>query len=124
MRGKPMSEDDLKQVVIQTAHLYGWLVTHFRVAQTARGWRTPLEGDKGFPDLVLARDGVVLIPELKAQRGRVAPEQVTWGKALGDCYRLWRPSDIPAIVEELKRPRPRTRPPSAEHGPEVRSLPG
>jgi len=99
-----MSEDDLKAVVIQTAQLYGWMVTHFRVAKTARGWRTPVEGNRGFPDLVLARDGVVLIVELKSQKGRVGPGQLEWAAALGSCYRLWRPSDIPMLIEELKRP--------------------
>jgi hypothetical protein len=99
-----MRESDLQTVVIQTAKLYGWRVSHFRAAKTDKGWRTPVEGDKGFPDLCLARDGVVIIPELKSQRGRLSIDQELWGVALGDLYRLWRPSDIPEIIEELKRP--------------------
>lgn len=105
-----MSENDLQTVVIQTAQLYGWKVCHFRPAKTDKGWRTPIEGDKGFPDLVLARDGEVLMPELKSQRGRLTIDQEEWGLHLGDAYRLWRPGDIPEIVEELKRPS--SRPPS------------
>lgn len=104
LRRLRMTERDLQDVVIQTAQLYGWMVTHFRPAKTDRGWRTPLEGDAGFPDLVLARGGEVLIVELKSQRGKVSPMQELWAVALGGHYRLWRPSDIPDLVEELKRP--------------------
>jgi len=100
-----ISEADLQTLVIQTAQLYGWRVSHFRAARTDKGWRTPIEGDKGFPDLILARDGVVLMPELKSQRGRPTIDQELWAEAIGpQLYRLWRPSDIPEILEELKRP--------------------
>lgn len=116
-----MTEDDLKAVVIQTAKLYGWRVTHFRVAKTERGWRTPLEGDAGFPDLVLARDGEVLIVELKSQKGKLRDDQVLWARSIGACYRLWRPSDIPCLVEELKRPSSRR--PSESPDPFAHSLP-
>ena len=97
-----MTEAQFTQRVIDAARLYSWLVTHFRPARTERGWRTPLQGDSGFPDLVLARRGVVLVPELKVGHNKPRPDQVSWGVALGGCYRLWYPEDWPAIVEELR----------------------
>lgn len=52
----------------------------------------------GFPDLVLlnARSGRLIFVELKAQSGRVRPEQETWINALragGHTAELWRPAD-------------------------------
>jgi hypothetical protein len=113
-----MTETDFLQRVIDTARLFGWLVTHFRPAKTAKGWRTPLSGDSGFVDLVLARDGVVIHAELKVGRGRPRSDQACWGVALGDTYRLWYPDDWDDILTEL-----RTRRPSASVGRAARSLP-
>lgn len=97
-----MSEGQLTETVIQLAKFHGWQVTHFRPAWTEQGWRTPLSGHKGFPDLVLARNGVVLIVELKTERGRVTQEQNRWATAIGAEYRLWRPSNLEEIKEELR----------------------
>ncbi len=91
-----MTEAELQECVIATAHLFGWRVAHFRAAQTKHGWRTPVAADgKGFPDLVLVRDRVVFV-ELKAERGRTSPEQLDWLAALANAgaeQYVWRPSD-------------------------------
>lgn len=91
----------LQRQVLQLARLRGWRTTHFRPALTERGWRTPLQGDAGFPDLVLARAGVVLIVELKRDGARPTPEQRAWLEALGHVGRLWTPSDWDEIQEAL-----------------------
>lgn len=102
-----LGEEDFKRRVIETAQTYGWLVAHFRPARTKTGWRTPVEADgAGFPDLVLARDGVVLLAELKSETGRVDVEQQRWIDALGLYARVWRPRDWDAVLRELSRPRP------------------
>jgi len=100
-----LSEEDLQTRILQAATLYGWRAAHFRPARTAKGWRTPMSGDPGFPDLVLARGGVLIVPELKSRRGRTTPDQDLWLEALGDHARLWRPQDWPAIQSELRRTR-------------------
>jgi hypothetical protein len=91
-----MSEAELQECVIATAHLFGWRVAHFRAAQTKHGWRTPVAADgKGFPDCVLVRDRVIFA-ELKAERGRTSPEQLDWLAALANANAeqyVWRPSD-------------------------------
>jgi VRR-NUC domain len=97
-----MTENQLLDTVMQLAKFYHWQVTHFRPAWTESGWRTPLSGHKGFPDLVLARRGIVLIVELKTEKGRVTKEQERWAEAIGDQYRLWRPRDLESIKEELR----------------------
>lgn len=98
-----LSEKDLQQRIIQAAGLYGWRVAHFRPARTAQGWRTPMQGDVGVPDLILARDGRVVLAELKSAHGRTTPDQDLWLEALGDHGRLWRPADWITIHSELLR---------------------
>lgn len=113
-----MTETEFTDRVVQTAKLFGWLVTHFRPAKTAKGWRTAVQGDTGFVDLVMARAGVVIHAELKVGRKRPRPDQISWGHAIGDTYRLWYPDDWDDILAEL-----RTRRPTASADPAARSLP-
>lgn len=100
-----ISEADLLQRTIDTARYSGWLCAHFRPARTARGWRTPMQGDAGLPDLILARRGVVIAAELKSERGRLGPGQREWLDALGEHGRLWRPDSWPEIQELLTEER-------------------
>jgi DNA segregation ATPase FtsK/SpoIIIE-like protein len=88
-----MSEDELQTNIIDMARVFGWRVAHFRAAKTDKGWRTPVQGNKGFPDLVLSRVGVVLLVELKSETGKLSEDQELWAKAIGESYRLWRPHD-------------------------------
>lgn len=100
----PTTEAQFQQQVIDLARLHKWRVAHFRPARTSRGWRTPVAADgSGFPDLVLARNGVVIFAELKSQRGVLSNEQRAWAAQLGIAWRLWRPRDLPDIARELAR---------------------
>ena len=89
-----MDEKTLQDAVIEMARQRGWLVAHFRPAQTETGWRTPVAADgKGFPDLVLVRERVVFA-ELKRVKGKVSPEQGRWLEGLllaGAEICLWTP---------------------------------
>jgi len=96
--------------VVQLAQSNSWLVAHFRPARTAQGWRTAMTGDKGFPDIVAARNGVHVFAELKTDKGRVSPEQKSWlaalafvgnARAANHVY-LWRPKDWDQIVEVFR----------------------
>jgi hypothetical protein len=115
----PQTEAQFQAAVIQYARLRGWLVAHFRPARTSKGWRTPMTGDPGFPDLVMTRRGTrqgeatpldspgrVIFIELKTERGKVSVNQAAWLDALGDCpgveVWLWRPRDWPTIEEVLR----------------------
>lgn len=77
-----MSEAAFQRQVTGLAQLLGWHWAHFRPGRTERGWATPVSGPigAGFPDLVLAN---VL-------------------RQSGAEVRVWRPSDIDAIAEELR----------------------
>lgn len=94
---KHITEDDLLSNVTHAARIHGFLVHHCRAARTADGWRTPVQGNRGFPDLVLAKPGRLILAELKAQRGRLSAEQVVWRGVLDlvpavEVYE-WRPVD-------------------------------
>ena len=108
---RAMSEAELTEHVIAAARQFDWLVHHCRPARTRDGsWRTPIQGDAGFVDLCLARDGRVIFAELKREGKRPDAAQMAWAYALvGEddermvfpsamgnesvSYRVWRPSD-------------------------------
>lgn len=109
-----MAEDQLLTSVVDLATTLGWLVYHARPARTADGWRTALQGHKGFPDLVLVHQDAMILAELKSANGRLSAEQERWRDRLldldqavaGGCvrYRVWRPAhwfsgDIRAELE-------------------------
>jgi len=97
-----MSEDDFQSVVLTAALHHGWLGVHFRRAMQKSGrYSTPVQGKKGSPDLILARDGVVLMAELKTNTGSLRPEQREWRDHLGNAWRLWRPRDWADVLAEL-----------------------
>jgi len=93
-----ISEAELQAAVIDLAHFLGWRVAHFRPALTGGRWSTPVSADgAGFPDLVMARNGEVVVAELKSEKGRISPAQKAWLLALGwsgNCrIFVWRPAD-------------------------------
>jgi hypothetical protein len=103
MTGRPpLSEAAFQQRVMEAARRAGWLCCHFRPAKTQRGnWITPMAGDKGFPDLALAKDGRVILAELKSDKGKPSKEQLAWLAAVGGHGRLWSPENWEAILLDL-----------------------
>lgn len=94
-----MSEADLQRSVIEAARWQGWLVHHCRAAQRQSGqWATPIQGDAGFPDLILLHaDHGLLVRELKSARGKVTAEQAQWldtFAAKGLDAGVWQPFDL------------------------------
>jgi hypothetical protein len=105
-----ISETAFERKIMKAAKLRGWLVTHFRPAQSQSGnWLTPLSGDPGFVDLVMCKPPWLIMAELKSERGTVSPEQRTWGLALSKCpgvfYAVWKPRHW-ALIDSI-----------LEHGP-------
>lgn len=96
-------EDDFTDWVIARAHDHGYLVAHFRPARTAKGYRTPIQGDTGFPDLVLAKPGDLIVSEIKRNGQDPRPDQRAWLVALGALAVVWRPRDAPMVLERLSR---------------------
>lgn len=103
---RAMSEAAMQRTIISTAKMHGWRVHHDPPAQGMDGrHRTVLSGDAGFPDLVMARAGEVIIVECKRQVGaRWQPGQKEWLHALG--ARVVRPADMDGLLRRLRMPPP------------------
>ena len=88
----PRTEQQLLDATIDLAMHCAWAVHHDRPARRAgHGWATAIQGHAGFPDLVLARRGVVLFRELKGYQasgrlGRLNEEQRDWAKQLDEDW--------------------------------------
>lgn len=111
-----ISERQFKNEVVAFAQTWGWVVHHDLPSQRANGsWATAVQGDSGFPDLVLVHPGnadekvpaQIIYAELKTQRGTLTAGQQQWLDALtaaGQTAVVWRPADIPAIFTDyIKR---------------------
>lgn len=102
-----MIESDFLLQITKLAEILGWRWVHFRPAQTAHGWRTPVQGPlgAGWPDLVLVRERLVFA-ELKVDGKHASPAQIEVGADLayaGASWFVWHPADFDAIVAELSR---------------------
>jgi hypothetical protein len=99
-------EAEFQRQVTDLAAILGYAWSHFRPAQTARGWRTPVSGPmgKGWPDLTLAKEGRLIFAELKVGKNKLSPEQAevlaTLRLAGAETY-VWFPEDIEVIADIL-----------------------
>ena len=73
-----MTEAEFQTSLIKWARSLGWRVHAERPARTAEGWRTPIAGDKGWPDLVLCRPPRLIFAELKVGKNQPTADQVEW----------------------------------------------
>ena len=92
------TEASFQSAVIDYAELRGWRVYH--VPDSRKVQRT----GKGFPDLVMARWGILVFAELKTDTGRLSPAQLEWRDAMeiDADFRVWRPKDWERIKECLE----------------------
>lgn len=108
-----MLEKDLQKGVVDVAKILGYLVQHTRVAWTGKGYRTPIQGNVGFPDLVLVGHGRCLFIELKCGRNTLSPEQSTWIEALRaagqEAYVFTNRDWDEGIVEAVLRREPKAK---------------
>jgi hypothetical protein len=88
------TEKQFMAAVKDAAEKLGWLVWHFPNAII----------NPCVPDLFLIRDGVLLLAELKTERGKLSARQVAMLLDLDahgiHCY-VWRPSDWDEIEASL-----------------------
>lgn len=105
------SEASFQRALEDFAKLMGWLVFHDRDSR---------KNDEGFPDVWAARDGMLVVAELKVGRNTRTQAQLDWAEQLvliedhiallcGDSerpvrYFVWRPEDWEEIVAVLKQP--------------------
>jgi hypothetical protein len=105
------TEAQCQATIVEAARTFGWRVLAIRTAVDRGGrWKSPIQGDAGFPDLTLAhpRAGLWFV-ELKRAPNRLEPEQQAWRDALraaGAPWRLvWVPERMSAFITELAQAR-------------------
>lgn len=108
------SELECQATIIATAKLAGWRCHAQRAAFTGDGRVvTPIQGHRGFPDLVLAhpRRRLLIVAELKRHKNTVEPEQRIWHAALAAAgvpvSIWWVPEQQQAILAFLTDQGPR-----------------
>lgn len=111
-RPRDTCENCFAAQVKKYAELNGWLV------QQMPPFR-PTCSSPGFPDMVLVRQGRLILAELKRMNGVVSGPQQEWRRELRrtPCeYYLWFPCDWPSIEDRLRRPPTPGRRPSRLRG--------
>lgn len=90
-----LTEKQWQRLVTDTADLFRWKWAHFpQMAGNPKGW----------PDLVLMKNGKTVYAELKTEKGQVSPAQRAWHDdclLYGIIVYVWRPSDWPRVVKVL-----------------------
>lgn len=104
------TERQCQTAIVQAMRLAGWRVHVERTSQTADGrYLTAIAGDRGFPDIVAVRDGVLLAVELKRDKtGKIGPGQQEWVDALDAVpgvrsMVVWVPSDQDRFIRWMAR---------------------
>lgn len=109
------TERDFQQAVMDLAHLSGWETLHVRTSMQQGRYLTATTGTmaKGWPDLVLIHRSRqrLLIVELKADKGRLRPDQsrvlsMLWQVIEGPGrdwvqVAVWKPADWDLIEATL-----------------------
>lgn len=94
-----MREEDFMAAIRRAARESQWLPYHTHRSE---------KSEPGFPDLVLVKPGHPLImAELKGDRGKLTPAQLLWyntlQQATGIASFIWRPKDLAAILDLLRK---------------------
>ena len=125
-----MTEAALLSAVLELAQAAGYLACHFRPARTSTGWRTAVQGQAGFPDLILAGNNRFIVAELKADKKEPTTEQWAWIhelRAAGiECYVwwpiTWRCGDIARTLGVENNVIPRLAGPTTQGGQRLRPV--
>ena len=102
-----MTEQSFTTELLKWAKTYGWRCFHVR--NSGHAGMTAVQGDKGFPDLVLVKGQRLIFAELKLAKKKPTPSQEEWLQALAgigpmnghpETYTWW-PEDWSGILAVL-----------------------
>lgn len=100
-------ELECERTILDAAQIAGWRRHGERAAMgKTKGYRTPIKGEAGWPDLVLARRGQFVVAELKRDPNEPTDEQVAWLTILDNrphvvALVLWVPDEMDAFNTRL-----------------------
>lgn len=104
-----MTEQQFTNELLKWAKVYKWRVFHVRNSGSAG--MTQVQGDRGWPDVILVRGARWIAAELKVEkigtkRGSARQDQLDWLVALervGAETFIWHPTEWSQILAELSR---------------------
>ncbi len=88
-------ERDFQDNIIALALRLGWRVHAERPAMTRKGFRTPIQGHSGFPDLCLTNGENLIFWECKNEKQVPTIEQIKWLVSL---------KELPGVLAEVVYP--------------------
>lgn len=111
LTGVRATEIQCQDTIVATARAAGWRV-HAERAAVSRGghYATPIQGDAGFPDLVMVRADDLWFVELKRKPNSLEPDQHGWLQMLHRATRrhidvqvlvVWVPEQQQAFLEQI-----------------------
>ena len=103
----PSNETQLLAAIVGVLKMVDGGLHHDRPARTEHGWRTAVQGDEGFPDLVIAAGGVYVFRELKGPYEKLSPAQYRWSQWLSPGWAEERhavPDHEAEVVFDIWRP--------------------
>ena len=108
-RQQLISEADFTNQILQWAKVYGWRRFHVRSSgRMSNGHAIPtVQGDAGFPDLVLCKPPRIIFAELKVGKNFVSQRQQWWLTQLANCsveVYEWHPKQWSEILHQLSKP--------------------
>jgi hypothetical protein len=77
-----LTEQQFTNQLLEWAKVYGW--RRFHVRNSGSNGMTTVQGDRGFPDLVLVRPPRLIFAELKVGKNKPTDEQDQWIAVLQD----------------------------------------
>lgn len=96
-----VTELDYEQTILDMAKIAGWRRHGERPALSKKGYRTPIKGEAGWPDLILAKGRQMIAAELKVIRPDNKPtlDQIAWLERLDaipgvTALVLWLPDEM------------------------------
>lgn len=102
------TEAQCEDTIIRAARTLGWLAHAERKAMTNGRFRTPIKGDAGWPDLVLARSPHLWFVELKRHPHPIDAAQTVWLSELRrhctEAFVLWVPEQMHPFLQVLANP--------------------
>ena len=105
-----MTETEFTNELLKWAKAYGWHRFHARSSgRMHNGKAIPtVQGNSGFPDLVLLRGKRLIFAELKVGKNKPSDEQLQWIAMLDEVHgvevHLWRPEQWSQILVVLSKP--------------------
>jgi len=101
------TEAECQRTIIEAAMTLGYRVHHSRPAQSGKGWRTPIAGHAGFPDLVIVGHRHAFFIELKRKPNKLDDAQQGWLDALQEAGLAagvwWVPEEQQTLIDSLQR---------------------